>query len=374
MQFLSLSWLVLRLTDSSSQLGLVIFLFGISNLALLIFGGTLADRIDRRWLLVSSQAALVILTFTLATLTITNLVALWHILFTAIILGAIEGLTWPARFAIVDELVNRDEMVNAIALNNVAMSTGRIVGPAVGGSIIEFADTGSALYVTAGCFMIAIVFILLMRRASSLSRASKTSVLRDLWEGVHLVWTTPVALTLIAIGFAFGLFAFPYMEVLPAFAKKVLEVGAGEAGLLLSAIGIGSVLGNLTLASLGDFQHKNWLLLGTAFTFGVSLILFAWSPWYWVSWGILLLAGLGSISFITLGTAVLQLTMPSELHGRVLSLWAIGGALHYIGALPMGVVADLLSWPISIAGGSALFLLVAIWLGVGRPTLRQMKV
>ena len=116
-----------------------------------------------------------------------------------------------------------------------------------------------------------------------------------------------------------------------------------------------------------------WILLVTAFTFAVSLFLFAWSPWYWLSWGILLFVGLGSMSYVSLGTTVLQLSVPSEVQGRVLSLWTVGASLMFVGSLPMGVVADALNWKIAFSGGAGNFALVVLWLGVWRPTLRSLR-
>ena len=165
-----------------------------------------------------------------------------------------------------------------------------------------------------------------------------------------------------------------YRQVMPAFTKEVLEIGAGETGLLLLAVGLGSLIGSLILASLGDFRHKALLLVASVLLFSVVLSLFAWSPWFWASWIILLFVGATSFGFFTpLVITLIQLNVPPELRGRVLSIFQLAPALHYLGALPLAVVANVLSWPVAITGGAALSLLVALWLGVWRPVFRHVE-
>ena len=132
------------------------------------------------------------------------------------------------------------------------------------------------------------------------------------------------------------------------------------------------MIGALILASMGNFRRKNWVLIASAIIFAVSLFGLAWSPWYWVSWVILLFVGLGSMTYISTTTTVLQMTAPREMHGRLLSIWTLAAALMFIGALPMGVVADRLGWDVALAGGAGLCLAVFLILGVWRPTLRRL--
>ena len=369
-----LGWLVLRLTDdSATQLGLVIFLYGIANLGLVIFGGIFADRLNQRLLLVSSMTVVVILIAAIATVKITDAVVLWHIYTTALILGIVQGINGPARMAWVVDLVDRDDIMNAVTLNSAVMNSGRIVGPAIAGVIIEVAGIGAALYFTAGCYLLGVIFLLPISVTSRPRSTANNTIMQDISDGMRFVWT-PVAFAIIGIGFAFGFFAAAYIQVMPAFAKDVLGVGASGAGWLIAGTGIGSLLGSLLLASLGNARHKNWLLLGMILTFDLTLLAFAWSSWFWVSWVILLFVGMGFTGYISMGTIVLQLTVPPELLGRVMSLWLLGAAFHYMGALPLGVLADVASWPISIATGATIFLFVIIVLGLWRPALRKLSV
>ena len=160
--------------------------------------------------------------------------------------------------------------------------------------------------------------------------------------------------------------------MLPAFAKLVLDTGAGGAGLLMAGAGIGSLSGTVIMASLGNTPHKNRLLLACIFLFGISLFCLAWSPWFWLSWAILYLVGMGSI--VPMGTTVLQLSVPTEFQGRVMSVWYISAGFMFIGSYPMTLVAEYLSWTAAFSGGAAIYLTVAFVLGVWRPTLRRLRV
>ena len=374
MQFLILGWLVLELTQSVSQLGLTIFFYGIPNLTLVLFGGIFADRVNRQKLLIATQTGVTVIIFAVATLTLTNLVAVWQIYTASFLLGTLHAINMPTRLAMVVNLVERDDIMNAVVLNAAVMNTGRIIGPALAGGIIELVGIGPALYINAGCYLLAVGFILLIRNVQQDRPARRTAILRDLLAGLDYFRKTPVAFTVIGVGFAFGFFAMPHIQVMPAFAKEVLNASAAAAGLLITAAGLGSLLANVLLSLLGNSRHKNRLLIGSVLLFNLSLFLFAWSQSFWLSWAILLFVGMGSISYISLGTTVLQLTVPAELQGRVMSLWYVSAGLMFIGSLPMALVADLVSWPLALAGGATVSLAFTLWLAVWRPTLRRLQI
>ena len=373
MQFLILGWMVLELTNSASRMGFMVLLYGVPTLGFVLFGGIFADRFDRRFLLMATQILVAFLVLGLAVLETAGQVALWHIYVAAFFLGLLQAINTPARLAIVSDLVDREDLMNAVVLNSAVMNSGRIMGPALAGVVIEFAGIDVALYLAAGCFLVGTGTLLMVRRVPQTARTGRRpTILSDLAVGVKYCWNTPVTFTVIGIGFAFGFFAMPYSQVLPAFAKQVLDAGAGHAGLLMSGAGVGSLFGTFILASLGNFRRKNRLLLGCVFLFGVSLFCLAWSPWFWLSWAILFFIGMGSI--VPMGTTVLQLSVPAELQGRVMSIWYVSAGFMFIGSFPMTVVADTLGWTAAFAGGAAIYLLIAFILGVLRPTLRRLDV
>ncbi len=374
MQFLILGWLVLELTNSPSQLGLVIAIYGAPNLALLMFGGIFADRVDRRWMLFYSQTIVAALIFGTATLTLYQLISIWHIYGIAFILGTIQGVNMPARMAIVPDLVGKNDILNATSLNMAVFNTGRIMGPSLAGWIIQHVGMGHALYFNALCYALGCVCLLMMSGVESRSQNKDANMLRDFWAGIKYVAMTPIAFTMVGMSFAFGFFGAAYVQVLPAFGKEVLRLNADGAGFLLTVAGVGSLAGNIYLASLGNTKNKNWLLLGMIILFGVSLFFFALSPIYIVSLVLLFFTGVGFTGFISMGTAILQISTPPELRGRMMSLWLIGAAVHYIGAWPLGTVGEYYGWPMSLGGGALLMLGLVMWLGIFRPTLRRLRV
>ena len=374
MQFLILGWLVLDLTGSTSQLGLTIFLYGIPNLTLVLFGGIFADRINRRKLLLLTQFGVTVVMFVMAVLTATELVTVWQIYAASFLLGTLHAINMPTRLAMVVNLVSREDIMNAVVLNAAVMNAGRIIGPAVAGFIIEFTDLGSALFVNAGCYLAAATCVLMIRNFVQDTPERRTDIFRALWDGLVYFRNTPLALSIIGMGFAFGFFGMPHVQVMPAFAREVLDASAAGAGLLITAAGIGSLAANMVLSLLGNFRKKNLLLIGSLLLFDAGLFLFAFSQWFWLSWAILLFVGMGSIAYISLGTTVLQLTVPQELQGRVMSIWYVSAGFMFIGSLPMAYVADQVGWTMALAGGAVICLVFTLWLAILRPTLRRLEI
>lgn len=374
MQFLILGWLSLELTDSAAQLGIVIALYGVPNLAMLTVGGIFADRVDRRWLLFISRILVMALILLVATLTVLELISIWHIYGIALVLGTIQGLNMPAQMAIVPDLVDGQDILNATSLNMAVFNTGRIMAPSLAGLIIEYAGMGYALYLNAACYAVSCIFLVMLRSLGPSRHPEQTNVIRDLRDGIRFASNSPIAFTLVGLSFSFGFFGASYVQVLPAFGREVLNMNADGAGFLLTVAGVGSLVGSLAIASLGDIRGKNLLLLGMIFTFGITLLLFAISPIYLISLALLFLTGVGFTGFISVGTTILQITTPPELRGRMMSFWLNGAAMHYIGALPLGYVGENVGWTVSLGGGAIAMMAVVLWLGVIRSPLRRLRV
>ena len=374
MQFLIIGWLALELTDSAAQLGIVIALYGVPNLAMLTVGGIFADRVDRRWLLFVSRMLVMALLLLLATLTVLELISIWHIYGIALVLGTVQGLNMPAQMAIVPDLVDEGDILNATSLNMAVFNTGRIMAPSLAGLIIENAGMGYALYLNAACYGVSCIFLVMLRDLGSRRGADETNVLSDLRNGIRFAATSPIAFTMVGMSFVFGFFGAAYLQVLPAFGREVLNMNADGAGLLLTVTGLGSLVGSVILASIGNAGRKNLLVLGMIYLFGITLFLFAVSPVYVVSLALLFVTGIGFTGFISVGTTILQLTTPPELRGRMMSFWLNGAAMHYIGALPLGFVGENLGWSASLGGGAIAMMGLVLWLGVLRSPLRRLNI
>ena len=345
MQFLTIGILVLDSTDSSYQLGLVIFAYGVPNLAFSLVGGIIADRTDRLRLLVSTRVVESGLILALAILKLSGVMELWHVFAVSALLGTVQAINGPTRMALVADLVDRKDLMNAVALHTMVNQSGQIIGPALAGGVIEIAGVGNALVANAAMYLFGIAFLVLIKGLVAMPEAPKKAVIRELREGLQCVRSTPVLYTVIGLALAFTFFGMSYRQVLPAFTKEVLDVGAGGTGLLWLGAGLGSLLGSFLLASLGDFKRKSWLLLASLLLLCVFLIAFAWSPWYWISWILFFFVGTMSTGlFWPLANTLVQLNVPSELRGRVLSILQIAPAIHFLSALPLAVAGGLVSW------------------------------
>ena len=374
MQFLTIGILVLDSTDSSYQLGLVIFAYGVPNLAFSLVGGIIADRTDRLRLLVSTRVVESGLILALAILKLSGVMELWHVFAVSALLGTVQAINGPTRMALVADLVDRKDLMNAVALHTMVNQSGQIIGPALAGGGIEIAGVGNALVANAAMYLFGIAFLVLIKGLVAMPEAPKKAVIRELREGLQCVRSTPVLYTVIGLALAFTFFGMSYRQVLPAFTKEVLDVGAGGTGLLWLGAGLGSLLGSFLLASLGDFKRKSWLLLASLLLLCVFLIAFAWSPWYWVSWILFFFVGTMSTGlFWPLANTLVQLNVPSELRGRVLSILQIAPAIHFLSALPLAVAGGLVSWSIAVTGAALMVLLVTLLLGIWRPTLRRFE-
>ena len=374
MQILVLGLLVLDVTGSSVQLGLVAFIYGTPNLLFSMLGGIIADRSDRLRLLISTRFGVSVLVLVLAIMKIFGVLEIWHVYIIMFLLGTVQALNNPARQALVADLVERKDMMNAVALHTMVNQSGQIVGPALAGGIIELAGTGPALLVNAGMYLAGIFFLFLIKDLPPRAPGPKASLVGDLLSGLRHIRSTPVLYTIIGMALAFTFFAMSYRQVLPAFTRDMLDVGAGGTGLLWLSAGLGSLLGSLIVASLGDFRHKARLMVGSLLLLFVVLTLFAWSPWYWASWVLFFFVGVTSLGlFWTLATTLVQLNVPNEVRGRVMSVLQLAPAVHFLSGLLLAVGAEAVGWPIAITGTVAMTLMVTVWLGIWRPVLRRLE-
>ena len=376
MQMFALTWLTLDLTDGSlSRVGIMIFFQGVPILGLSIFGGVLADRLDRRSVLVAGQLGLMATLFVLATLTIAELVQLWHVYVAAVLVGTGRAFVSPARMALIRDVVERKDVMNAVVLNHVVLNGSLIFSASLAGFIIDRVGMGAALYLDGSFYLMGAVVLLFIRGLHNFrSGEPRATMGRDLVEGLRHVWSSPVILSILVLGFALTFFGSSYGSLLPAFAREVLDLGATKAGFLRSAMGLGAFIGILVLVALGDFRYKNWLWLGAGLLFIVALFVFAITPSFELSLVVLFLVGMGEMTFVSMGGVMLQLLVPRTLQGRVISLWTTVGALMFLGALPMGIVGDVFNLRAAIAGGAVICLIFFLWIGVVKSRVRRLSI
>ena len=333
---LVLSWLVLEVSGSSTKVGLTLFLYGLPNVGLLMVGGVIADRVDRKRLLITIQAVVGVAMLVLAALSLTGVIAVWHVYVAAALLGSLQALNAPARVTMVADLVDQRTLLDAVAHFNAAVHIGRIVGPPLVGAIIDHWSIGAALLANVACYVISVVCVARIRPAPRDSRPASQPILRNFTDGMVQIWRAPVLLTVLVLACAWGGFGMSHLAVIPPFAKEHLGTEASGAGLLLLASGVGSLLGNLLIT----FMHRAWLyrwLLVCLVSFCACLTLFAWSNWFWVSWSLFLVVGVLSLGTVwPLATTILQLSAPGEIRGRVMGVLHFTPGFHNLGGVAAG--------------------------------------
>jgi MFS family permease len=332
MQSTAQGYLVYQLTGSPAYLGLVGFIGGLPSLLFTLLGGVAADRLPRRNLLVVTQTAMMILAFILAALTFANLVQPWHILILAFLLGVANAFDAPARVSFVLELVTREDMTNAIALNSTMFNIATVVGPSVAG--LTYAALGPAWCFTLNgiSFIAVIVALLLMRLKPFIPPPRNSSTLNDLTVGLRYVFADRLILTLTGSAGLVGILALGMMTLLPAWAKDILHGDVTTNGWLIAARGVGSLIGALMLASFGKrkIRGKLW----TIGSFVMPLLLFFFGLVFWLPFSLIALVGLGWSVMLVINNnnAIIQSRIEDDVRGRVMSVYT----LVFFGAMPLG--------------------------------------
>lgn len=332
MQSTAQGWLVLQLTDSAFLLGLVGALQFLPVLLFSLFGGVVADRVRKRDLILITQAAAMVLAFTLAILTSTGLVQIWHVMILAALLGLVNAFDMPTRQSFIVEMVGKEDLMNAIALNSSVFNVARIIGPAIAGLLIGRLGLAVCFYLNGLSFLAVIGGLMAMRIQSPTPPPTvRDSVWKNLSEGLGYIRQTAIVWFVILQLAVLSIFGMNFNVVIPVLARDVLNAGAEGYGLLLSAIGVGSLVGALFLAYFGRTPRLG-LLLSAGFLFGALQVVAGGVRWFPLS--SLLLVGIG-VTFITItatANTLLQTTSPDRLRGRVMSVYT----LVFAGSTPVG--------------------------------------
>ncbi len=340
MQMIAQGWLVFQLTNSPFLLGLVSFAGSIPILILSLYGGVLADRIERRRLMLGTQTGMMVLAFLLAGLTFSGVVTVWHIMTIAFLNGCVNAINAPVRQSLVADLVPRADLQNAIALNSVQFQGSRMLGPALAGLAVAAFGPAWCFFVNGVSFLTVIAALLLVKVPPLPPRRSQ-SILRNVQEGLRYVWKEPTIFALLLVAAIPSLFGQPYQAMLPAVAVDILKTGATGLGILQSAAGCGAVVGALIIASSTRAKRRGQLQLRMLLLFGVTLILFSLSRWLPLSVVLIFGIGLASMAYNSLNQTFLQTLVDDEMRGRVASLLTLMTlGLQPVGALQAGIVSD----------------------------------
>lgn len=355
MQSVAQAWLVYRLTGSTVLLGIVGFAAQFPVFLLAPLGGSVADRYDRRHVLIATQTAAMLVAFILAGLTLTGRVQVWHIVVLASFLGAINAVDITTRQAFAVDIVGRADLINAIALNSSMVNGARIVGPAVAGVLVARVGEGWCFLVNAVSFLAVIAGLLMMNMTARTTVPLPGSAPESILEGFRYVRRTgPVRALLLLLGLV-SLMGMPYAVLMPVFADQILHGGPRGLGLLMGASGAGALVGAVVLAARKGIRGLgHWIALAAA-GFGMSLILFSLSRSFWLSAALLVPAGFSMMIEMAASNTMIQSLIPDALRGRVMAVYSMMFmGMAPFGALLAGALAHRIGAPATVmVGGSA---------------------
>jgi MFS family permease len=370
MQNVAQAWLVYRLTGSSLLLGSVAFAGQIPVFLTSPLGGIVADRYNRQRVVISTQTASMILAFAFAALTLTHRITVTEIFILAIMRGVVNAFDIPGRQAFIVEMVGKEDLMNAIALNSSMFNGARIIGPAIAGIVVARIGEGWCFFADAVSYIAVIVGLFMMRVAPRTYRPMG-SPLERIIEGFRFVRdTAPIRLLLFLLGLV-SLVAMPYTVLMPVFADRILHGGARGLGILMGATGVGALLGALTLATKTGVQGLGrWVTFSCA-GFAFSLIAFALSRNFWLSTVLLVPVGFCMMLQMSSSNTLIQAMVPDELRGRVMSVYSMMFmGMGPFGALVAGAIADHLGAPLAVIMGSVACLGGAVIFGMRLPHIR----
>jgi MFS family permease len=370
MQNIAQAWLVYRLTGSSLLLGIVGFASQIPVFILAPIGGAVADRHNRHRVVIGTQTASMVLAFFLAALTLGRVVQVWHIMVLAALLGVVNAFDIPARQAFIVEMVGKEDLMNAIALNSSMFNGARIIGPAIAGVLVASIGEGWCFFANAVSYIAVIVGLLLMQ-VERVRRVLESSPLEHIIEGFRFVRRTmPIRDLLLLLGLV-SLVGMPYSVLMPIFADKILHSGARGLGILMGASGVGALIGALMLAAKSGVRGLGrWVAVSTA-AFGITLILFSWSRLLWLSSLMLVPVGLAMMVQMASSNTLIQAMVPDELRGRVMAVYSMMFmGMAPLGALFAGVLADRMGAPLTLSIGAVACLAGAAVFWQRLPALR----
>ena len=345
---------VYQLTGSPFQLGLTGFLQALPFVVFGLFAGAVADVFDRKKLLLATIFLQLVPSLTLGLLTVTGAIQVWHIYVFTLLGAFVEVFNWPARSALIPRLVPQTILMNAVTLNTMIIQTSFLLGPAIGGVLIDRTGLAPTYFWSAAMIVPALFAIPAVRRSGEPEGVRRTVNLRSIVEGVEFIWIQRIILSLFLLDFGVTLFGF-YRPILPIFAADVFKTGASGLGALYAAPSAGSLIGSIALLMMGNIRRKGIAVVVAAILFGASLALLGLAQWFWLAVAIVIFLGIADSVSVAIRRTVVQLLAPDEMLGRASSLITVfAQATNGLGALLAGAAAQAIGVTNALLIGSGL--------------------
>ena len=369
---MAMGWKVFELSGKALDLGVLGATTAIPAIVLTLIGGVIADRFDKRLVLICTTCVNALLLFLLAGLDYSGVLTVWQVWLLAGAISMVTGIDWPARSSFFPNLIDRAALLSAVALNSVLWQVTRMVLPALGGLLLAVYET-SLVFLLAGCGYL-VMLVTLLRTSIQLPGDRSTSPVQQVVEGLRFVLSDPLFRNLILLSYVTMLFLSSYMQLMPAFAKLLLA-GPKGYGVLMSVTGVGSIAGTFVAGAYHfGSSYGRWMLIAAGLA-AAALCCFALAvmlPSYWVAAVFVFLAAMGTSVFLILSTTALQARVPDALRGRVMGIHGITYSLMPLGALFTGGLAAWVSTPVALLVSIVLFLLILLGMTLGAPDVRRL--
>jgi MFS family permease len=375
-------YLVFEMTGSFAALGLVSLANAVPNVGLSMIGGVFTDRVRKRKRLIQAcQLINAIFTLAVGLLLFTDALRVEHLITAAALQGVTNAFMMPARQALTNDVVGRDRLMNALALNQAGMNVTRLMMPTFAGWTLAALGPGygteGAEYVyfaMAALYLSSVVTLFKVHETGRVETHDTplSHVFRQLNDGLSYIWRTPTIRMLLIINILFVMAAMPYFQLLPGFVRQVLDGGPSQLGLLMSIQGIGSLVGSLVIASLPN-KHRGMLLIASGLVLGVGLLFFSWSTWYWVTAGILLVVGVGQAGRMSISQVLVQTYTDDEFRGRVLSVYHMEMGIVQFGTFIVALIASQVGPQIAIGGTAVALMSAALLTLLFVPSFRRLQ-
>lgn len=365
-------WLAFELTDSALALGVVSAAVATPMLVLAPFGGVLADRMERRSLIMWAQSLAIVSELLTLVLLLSGRLQFWHLVLTAAMMGCAFPLIMPARQAIVVNIVGKRGLGSAVALNMSGVNVTRVLGPAIAGFLIPVIDVEGVYAMNLCLYSVALLVMTRVRRVPPPENARELSVSKNLADGFRYVWSNRLVLILLVYGLVPLFLAMPFQTLLVVFARDVWHVGSWGLGILNAAAGIGAVAGSAYIAGRNASAGRLRLMMLSAVVFGSLLAAFAASPWFLPALVLVFAANIFGSMFGTLNNTAIQLLIPDSVRGRISSFLMMSFSLPLLGTLPVTAVAKIWGAPVAVGISSILAVVAAIAFYWASRSLREL--
>ena len=373
MEGVAQSWLVLELTNSPLLLGLTGLTFAAPTILLSLLGGVIADRADRRRIMILSQSASALNFLIIGTLVVTESIAQWHVMTLAFVSGCVRAFDRPSRMALLPQMVPKIDIPNAVAVGGTIWQLNRVVGPAVAGMAIYLMGIGPTYYF---CFVASIsaVGLWLPIRIEHRSTApAAAGLMQHMIDGLRFIRANEIYYTFIGMTFFNSVFGMSYLILMPVFARNVLDVGSQGFGFLQSTGGAGALCGVLAAAYFSHVRGKGLQAIGGAVTFGLLIMVFAFSKSYPLSLALTFFLGLSSQLYMTTINAILQVNLPDQLRGRVMGIFGLTWDLMPVGGMIAGAIAEFAGAPAAVGFGGLMVAAMAAFVAIALPNIRRLE-